>query len=90
MSHHKESVQLTCLSLEKKLKALRFPLRKWEKEVFGHIEHKIISFQTEITKLDKMHRTENHKNKTCLDREPRKPKQTFRVEKIIQMFSVNS
>jgi len=36
----KEWVQLTGEAVEKKLKALKKPLQKWNREVFGHIEAK--------------------------------------------------
>uniref|UniRef100_A0A7C9DIR8 Uncharacterized protein n=1 Tax=Opuntia streptacantha TaxID=393608 RepID=A0A7C9DIR8_OPUST len=38
--------------MEQKLKRMKAPLKKWNREVFGHIDLKISSFQKEITKLD--------------------------------------
>ena len=47
-----EWLQLVGLHLEQKLKRMKAPLKKWNREVFGHIDLKISSFQKEITKLD--------------------------------------
>lgn len=48
----KESIQLTGESLEKKLKELKKPLQKQNREVLGHIDMKIKSFEEELEKLD--------------------------------------
>jgi len=48
----KEWLQLSGLSIEKKLKALKGPLKKWNKEGFEHIDLRIKSYQEEISKLD--------------------------------------
>ena len=45
-------MQLTGLPLDQKLKKLKAPIRKWNREVFGHIDLKIQAFQKELTKLD--------------------------------------
>jgi len=48
----KEWLQLSGLPMEKKLKAIKDPLRKWNTEVVGRIDLKIQSFQEKISKLD--------------------------------------
>jgi len=48
----KEWVQLTGLPFHMKVVKMREPLRKWNREVFGHIDQKIKSFQKEMAKLD--------------------------------------
>jgi len=48
----KEWVQVIGEIVEKKLKALRKPLQKWNREVFGRIDVKIKSFQEELMKID--------------------------------------
>jgi len=47
-----EWLQLSGLTLDQKLKKLKAPLKKWNKEVFGHIDMKIQAYQKEIGKLD--------------------------------------
>jgi len=54
----KEWLQLSQLSLEQKLKAMKKPLRKWNKEVFGIIDIKLKSLQTELSKLDEKEQLE--------------------------------
>ena len=48
----KEWLQLTGLPLDQKLKKLKAPLRKWNREVFGHIDLEIQTYQKELAKLD--------------------------------------
>ena len=48
----KEWVQLAGIPLDQKLKKLKAPLRKWNKEVFGHIDMKIQAFKKELVKID--------------------------------------
>ena len=48
----KEWVQLTGLPFHRKLVKMREPLRKWNREIFGHIDQKIKSFQKEWAKVD--------------------------------------
>ena len=40
------------MPFEQKLKAMKKPLRKWNKEVFGSIDAKVKSLQEELSKLD--------------------------------------
>jgi len=44
--------QLVGLPLEQKLKRMKAPLKKWNREVFGHIDSKIQSFQKELAQID--------------------------------------
>ena len=48
----KEWLQLSGMSIEKKLKALKGPLKKWNGEGFRHIDLRINASQEEISKLD--------------------------------------
>jgi len=48
----KEWIQLSQLSFEQKIKAMKKPLKKWNREVFGLIDIKIKSLQDELSKLD--------------------------------------
>ena len=48
----KEWLQLTGLPFNEKLKKLKASLKKWNREVFGHIDHRIQAFQVEMAKLD--------------------------------------
>ena len=48
----KEWIQLSQLPFEQKLKAMKRPLKKWNREVFGHIDSKLMSLQNELSKLD--------------------------------------
>jgi len=48
----KEWLQLTSISFEQKLKAMKRPLRKWNHEIFGHIDTKIYVYQKELGRLD--------------------------------------
>ena len=48
----KEWVQMASFSFVQKLKAIKRPLRKWNQEVFGHIDSKISTFQKELDSLD--------------------------------------
>jgi len=45
-------LQLTGLPFHKKLVKMRAPLKKWNWEIFGHIDQRIQSFQREMAKLD--------------------------------------
>ena len=47
-----EWVQLSGLPLQKKLKLIKGPLKVWNMKVFGHIDTKIISFQTALKELE--------------------------------------
>jgi len=49
----KEWLQLHQIPLEQKLKAMKKPLRKWNKEVFGIIDIKLKTLQEELSKLDR-------------------------------------
>ena len=53
----KEWLQLTGLSLDAKLKAIKKPLKKWNREVFSHIDQKIAAYQLEMQKLDQKAQT---------------------------------
>ena len=48
----KEWVQLAQLTFAQKIKAMKKPLKKWNREVFGFIDTKISFFQEELSKLD--------------------------------------
>jgi len=48
----KEWIQLAHLPLDQKLKAMKKPLRKWNREVFGHIDNKLLGLQTAIAQLE--------------------------------------
>ena len=50
----KEWIQLSQIPLEQKLKAMKKPLSKWNREVFGNIDMKIKALQEELSKLDDM------------------------------------
>ena len=52
----KEWVQLAQLSFEQKLKVMKGPLRRWNREVFGHINLKIKVFKDELLKVDQRHK----------------------------------
>jgi len=47
-----EWVQLADMPLVQKLKRMKAPLKKWNREVFGHIDQRIQAFQKELEKLD--------------------------------------
>ena len=47
-----EWLQLAGLPLDQKLKKMKDPLKKWNREVFGHIDLKIQSFQKELAHID--------------------------------------
>ena len=53
----KEWIQLAGLSLDAKLKAIKKPLKKWNREVFGHIDQKIATYQQEMQKIDQKAQT---------------------------------
>ena len=44
--------QLGNLVCSEKLKQLRIPLRKWNKEIFGNIDNKIKCLEEEVEKVD--------------------------------------
>ena len=46
-----EWMQMTSIPLDQKLKKMKAPLKKWNREVFGHIELKIQSFQKELAHI---------------------------------------
>ena len=48
----KEWLQLIGLPFNRILKQWKVPLKKWNREVFGHIDHKIHALQNEIAKLN--------------------------------------
>ena len=48
----KKWIQLAGLPLDQKLRKLKAPLRKWNREVFGNIELKIQDYKKELDKLD--------------------------------------
>ena len=52
-----EWIQLAGLSLDQKLKKIKAPLKKWNREVFGHIDNKIQAFQKELGRLDMVAQT---------------------------------
>ena len=47
-----EWAQLSGFSLQKKLKLIKGPPREWNRNVFGHIDKKISSFQDALSKLE--------------------------------------
>ena len=48
----KEWIELAGLPFDQKLRKLKAPLRKWNREVFGNIELKIQDYKKELDKLD--------------------------------------
>jgi len=47
-----EWMQMAELPLDQKLKKMKAPLKKWNREVFGHIEQRIQGYQKEIAHID--------------------------------------
>jgi len=47
-----EWIQLASMPFEQKIKAMKRPLRRWNKEVFGFVDDKITVIQSELSKLD--------------------------------------
>jgi len=47
-----EWVQLSAMTFEQKLREMKKPLRKWNREVFGNIDTKISAYQKELEKMD--------------------------------------
>ena len=48
----REWLQLAPFSFEQKLRSMKGPLRKWNREVFGHIDLKIKAIKEELDKVD--------------------------------------
>ena len=46
-------------SVEEKLKCLKNPIRRWNKETFGHIVGSIFYWEAKLTKLDLVLENEN-------------------------------
>jgi len=57
----KEWIQLSHIPFEQKLKAMKKPLREWNKEVFGNIDMKLKVIQEELSKLDETEQFEQPK-----------------------------
>ena len=46
-------LQLSDFPLQKKLKLIKGPLREWNRNIFGHIDNKISSYQMALSMLEK-------------------------------------
>ena len=47
-----EWLQMSGLSLERKLKSIKRPLKEWNRNIFGHIDRSICKFQKALNKVE--------------------------------------